>query len=197
MTPAALAQRNRTRILLAFAAVYVIWGSTYLFIKFAIESIPPFMMGAARFIVAGALLTLSVGITVVLEYIAARSRAVLDVHVSNINFWQSLYLNTFAFISIWVMFLLIYRFLPARRIPWRIAFVSALFSSVAFELLKSAFAWYVAYVANYRSTYGYFTSLVVLVFWIYYSAVVFVLGGEVGQIYDTNRIRRRQRELLD
>ena len=56
MTPAALARQNRTRILLAFAAVYVIWGSTYLFIKYAIESVPPFMMGAARFTVAGVLL---------------------------------------------------------------------------------------------------------------------------------------------
>lgn len=49
-------KKNRTRIILAFAAVYVIWGSTYLFIKYAIESVPPFMMGAARFTVAGVLL---------------------------------------------------------------------------------------------------------------------------------------------
>jgi drug/metabolite transporter (DMT)-like permease len=54
MTPAA--KRQRTRILLAFASVYIIWGSTYLFIKYAIESIPPFMLGASRFVVAGALL---------------------------------------------------------------------------------------------------------------------------------------------
>jgi drug/metabolite transporter (DMT)-like permease len=56
MTPAAVTRQNRTRILLAFAAVYVIWGSTYLFIKYAIEDVPPFMMGAARFTVAGLLL---------------------------------------------------------------------------------------------------------------------------------------------
>jgi drug/metabolite transporter (DMT)-like permease len=56
MTPAAIAQRNRTRILLAFAAVYVLWGSTYLFIKYAIETIPPFMLGASRFVVSGAIL---------------------------------------------------------------------------------------------------------------------------------------------
>ena len=54
MSPAA--RRQRTRIILAFAAVYVIWGSTYLFIKYAIESIPPFMLGATRFVVAGGLL---------------------------------------------------------------------------------------------------------------------------------------------
>ncbi|HYC52614.1 MAG TPA: EamA family transporter [Gemmatimonadaceae bacterium] len=56
MTPATVAKRNRTRVLLAFAAVYVVWGSTYLFIKYAIETMPPFMMGAARFLVAGAML---------------------------------------------------------------------------------------------------------------------------------------------
>lgn len=44
------------RVLLAFAAVYVIWGSTYLAIRFAIETIPPFTMAGARFLTAGALL---------------------------------------------------------------------------------------------------------------------------------------------
>jgi drug/metabolite transporter (DMT)-like permease len=40
----------------AFAAVYVIWGSTYLAIRIAIETIPPFAMAGTRFILAGALL---------------------------------------------------------------------------------------------------------------------------------------------
>lgn len=56
MTPAAVAKRNRTRIILAFAAVYLLWGSTYLFIKYAIETIPPFVLGASRFAASGALL---------------------------------------------------------------------------------------------------------------------------------------------
>src|SRR5881394_2795621 len=56
MTPAAVAKRNRSRVLLAFAAVYFIWGSTYLFIKYAVDTIPPFMLGAVRFFVAGSLL---------------------------------------------------------------------------------------------------------------------------------------------
>jgi len=50
------ARRARTRVLLAFAAVYVIWGSTYLFIKYAIETVPPFLLGGSRFLAAGALL---------------------------------------------------------------------------------------------------------------------------------------------
>lgn len=43
-------------LLLAFAAVYIIWGSTYLGIRFAIETIPPFLMAGVRFIFAGIVL---------------------------------------------------------------------------------------------------------------------------------------------
>ena len=56
MTPAAIVRRNRTRILLAFAAVYLVWGSTYLFIKWSIVTIPPFLLGGTRFIAAGIIL---------------------------------------------------------------------------------------------------------------------------------------------
>ena len=47
---------ERIEIVLAFAAIYVIWGSTYLAIRFAIETVPPLMMAAVRFLIAGTLL---------------------------------------------------------------------------------------------------------------------------------------------
>ena len=40
-------------ILAAFAALYLIWGSTYLAIRFAIETIPPLLMAGTRFLLAG------------------------------------------------------------------------------------------------------------------------------------------------
>jgi drug/metabolite transporter (DMT)-like permease len=40
----------------AFAAIYIIWGSTYLAIKISIETIPPFLMAGSRFLIAGGLL---------------------------------------------------------------------------------------------------------------------------------------------
>ena len=55
-SPAASAPPSRTALVLAFAAIYVIWGSTYLGIRVAVESMPPFLMAAARFLIAGALL---------------------------------------------------------------------------------------------------------------------------------------------
>jgi len=44
------------RVVAAFAAIYVIWGSTYLGIRFAIQSVPPFLMAGSRFVAAGLLL---------------------------------------------------------------------------------------------------------------------------------------------
>jgi drug/metabolite transporter (DMT)-like permease len=50
------ASPSTSRLVLGFGAVYLIWGSTYLAIRIAIESLPPFTMAAARFLTAGAVL---------------------------------------------------------------------------------------------------------------------------------------------
>ena len=41
---------------LALGTVYLVWGSTYLGIRLSLDGVPPFFMGAVRFILAGALL---------------------------------------------------------------------------------------------------------------------------------------------
>lgn len=46
----------RSSLLLAFATIYVVWGSTYLGMRVAVETIPPFLMAGARFLVAGVIL---------------------------------------------------------------------------------------------------------------------------------------------
>ena len=47
-----------SRVVAAFAAIYLVWGSTYLAIRIANETVPPFLMAAARFILAGGILLL-------------------------------------------------------------------------------------------------------------------------------------------
>lgn len=54
--PIVTARPSTLRLVAAFAAVYLIWGSTYLAIRFAIETLPPLSMAGVRFAVAGALL---------------------------------------------------------------------------------------------------------------------------------------------
>jgi drug/metabolite transporter (DMT)-like permease len=47
---------TRAQIIAAFASIYLIWGSTYLAIRYADQTIPPFIMGGVRFLVSGAML---------------------------------------------------------------------------------------------------------------------------------------------
>ncbi|HEX9945667.1 MAG TPA: EamA family transporter [Thermoanaerobaculia bacterium] len=54
--PAGTLRASVLKVALALGAVYLIWGSTYLAIRFAIETIPPFLMAGARYLTAGALL---------------------------------------------------------------------------------------------------------------------------------------------
>lgn len=54
--PAPPAAPTTTQVVLAFAAVYLIWGSTYYAIRIAIETIPPFTMAGVRFLLAGGVL---------------------------------------------------------------------------------------------------------------------------------------------
>ncbi|MBX3256547.1 MAG: EamA family transporter [Chitinophagaceae bacterium] len=49
-------QASTTKIIAAFAVVYIVWGSTYFFIRLAIEEMPVTVMGALRFLIAGALM---------------------------------------------------------------------------------------------------------------------------------------------
>jgi drug/metabolite transporter (DMT)-like permease len=58
MKTVANANANKRYVLIALFTVYLVWGSTYLAIRYAIESIPPLLMAAARFLLAGGLLYL-------------------------------------------------------------------------------------------------------------------------------------------
>jgi len=52
----AVGDTNKLGVMSAFAGIYIIWGTTYLAIAFAIQSVPPFISGAARFVTAAAVM---------------------------------------------------------------------------------------------------------------------------------------------
>ncbi|MGN6495353.1 MAG: EamA family transporter [Agriterribacter sp.] len=52
----ASSQASATKVIVAFAVVYIVWGSTYFFIHLAIETMPVTIMGALRFLIAGVLM---------------------------------------------------------------------------------------------------------------------------------------------
>jgi membrane protein len=102
-----------------------------------------------------------------------------------------------AFYAIFLMYLLIYKFVPATNLKWRTAAIAAVVASVGFELLKAALGWYLSDVADFSRFFFAFATLVVLVVSFYYVAIAFVLGGEVAKVYAFRRAMRQQREAFD
>jgi len=52
------ARPSKTAVCAAYAAIYLLWGSSYLAVRFSVSSVPPFMTGGLRFLLAGCLLLL-------------------------------------------------------------------------------------------------------------------------------------------
>ncbi|MGH7466656.1 MAG: YihY/virulence factor BrkB family protein [Longimicrobiales bacterium] len=145
-------------------------------------------------VAAGTLFALNVSFTFIADI--ARSYGERFFGVQPLDFVESFYLIAVAVVSAWIMFLLIYRYLPFRRIHWRTAIVAATFTTTFFELLKRVFAFYVSRIADYGSTYGNVANFIILFLWVYYSAIIFILGGEVGQVAALRRVRRQQKQRL-
>ncbi|HSG46209.1 MAG TPA: YihY/virulence factor BrkB family protein [Longimicrobiales bacterium] len=185
-------------------AALLVWLSTRLVgtLRTALREI--FDISQARTLVAGKIFDIQVVLLGGLLFLANLSltagvRAARDYGVdllglegTAISLVQQWSAHGLAFLSIWLLFLGVYRYLPARRIPWKAALIAATFAALIHEFLKGGFGWYVTQVADYRSTYGNLLSLAVLYFWIYYGALGFILGGEVAQVWTMRRARRVQ-----
>jgi len=97
-----------------------------------------------------------------------------------------------------LLFFLIFKFLPSRQIYWRTGLVASLFCGIGFEFAKRLYALYVARfatldrLASDANVLGFLLFLV----WIYITAYLFLLGGEVAETYDLMRMRRLQRVQL-
>jgi membrane protein len=154
------------------------------------------LFDAVLVILAGVLVSVNLGLTVVLEAIRAFGVDLLGVQGALAQLSRAVLARTLAFGSVWALFLILYRYAPARRPPWRTVLVSATFTALVFEATKLAFSWYVTSVADYGSTYGNLATVAVLFIWIHYGAIVFILGGEVGQVYTMRRAWRVQNRTL-
>ena len=96
--------------------------------------------------------------------------------------------NVVSLVVVFLMFGAVYTLVPAKRQPIRIVLVSAAVAALFWEIAKELFGWYLTNLASFTRVYGAYTFLIVIGFWVYYSAVLFAAGAEIGQLH---RERRR------
>ncbi|MCG6987080.1 MAG: YihY/virulence factor BrkB family protein [Gemmatimonadetes bacterium] len=147
----------------------------------------------AQVVVVGVFfLTLNLGATISMEAAVKYGVRILGLGVPAVGLADQILGRSVAFASIWALFLVVYRYLPARRIPWRSSLVAATFSAVLHESIKWVTSWYFTSAADFTTTFGNLATVAVFILWIYYEAAVFIVGGEVAQVYTMRKAARVQ-----
>jgi membrane protein len=91
----------------------------------------------------------------------------------------------------WLMFLLMYVFLPQERVSWRTAAIGAGAAAALWEISRVVFASLVAQSAGYGKLYGSLAGTVLLGAWIYLSATIMLVGAELAVVLrDRHRAER-------
>jgi membrane protein len=84
----------------------------------------------------------------------------------------------------YVTFFLTYKIIPNRNIASVSALQGALFASVSWEIAKHLFGWYVVHLSRYHILYGSLSTLIIFIFWVYYSVAILLVGGEFAWLLE-------------
>lgn len=103
-----------------------------------------------------------------------------------------------AFFFIVLLFVVVFRFAPARRIRWDTALVAALTCAFGFEAAKQVLAVYFEHFVRPEQLVSDASlgALLVFVGWTYYMTFVFLVGGTIAQVYELRRRQAGQKALL-
>ncbi len=90
-------------------------------------------------------------------------------------------------VLIYVVFSLIYWLVPNLKIRYKSVFFGSVFATVGWILTSVGFSFYVSSFGNYSSTYGSIGAIIVLMMWLYFSAIILMLGGQINAVYGERR----------
>jgi membrane protein len=205
----AIATRGKVGVL---SAIGFVWFSTRLFGSLRSVLADVFDIEQERGIVAGKIFDVQITVlstllvvayTALSAYLAiATTRGVAVLQRAGVRadlmgafeYWVG---RAVAFMFIGAMFYGLYKYLPKRRIRWQSALLAAMFAGAGLELAKAIFGSYIESFDPGSLYTGTLAASVIVVFWVYYAALIFILGGEVGQVYELRRTRRLQRAILE
>ncbi len=96
------------------------------------------------------------------------------------------------------LFYFTYRYASLRRLPWRTALLGATFTALLFEVAKRLYGLYLANFASVEGQLGdaNIGAAVLFVLWVYYTAMVFLLGGVVAETWELRNMLQRRRLTL-
>jgi membrane protein len=190
--------RSRARLSL-FGLPLFVWFATRLFGSLRAALCEVFDTRETRSFLRGKLSDVAlVGATGLLFVAnALLSEGLLDAegHIGFLGFFGA-QLVAFAFLV--VLFMMIFKYAPSHRVRWDTALVAAVVCAVGFELAKDSLSFYFRNFVRPDQLVSDRTVAAIILFvgWVYYMTFVFLLGGQIAQVYELRRRQAAQRTVL-
>lgn len=192
---AGMAAQNHTTIIGIVSVLVFIFGATGIFSEiqssinfiWSVRSRHPRgwwkyirdrLLSLALVIGMGGLMMVSVAANFVIDFVAGRMSHIVGKNVSWLKFGNFFLL----FLIVTFVFFIIFKVLPDAKIHWRDALIGAVFTCVLFLIGKFLIGLYLTYSKS-LSLYGAATSIIVLLSWVYYSAMILYYGAEFTEVY--------------
>ena len=143
---------------------------------------------------AAILLFLSVLITVFLSTVSEQGIQIAGAELVRSSLLERILANILATGLAFLVFLLLYRFIPGRRPKWKDIWLGALAAAISFEITKVIFLVYLRVFNPYNLVYGSIGALIAFLMWTYLSALVFLFIAKVAHVNLEMRSRSHRLE---
>lgn len=135
----------------------------------------------------------------ILDFLISFAQSTPYLQVFNQPIFHRVFTASFSFFVMFLIFAVLYKFMPTQKIRKRSVVLGAAWASVFWVAAKILFGIYLSNFTTFSRIYGAYALGIVVAFWIYYTAAVFILGAEIGKLFDERlsyKIEKKQDILL-
>jgi len=132
----------------------------------------------------------------ILDFLVSFAQTTPYLQVFNQPIFHRVFTASFSFFVMFLIFAVIYKFMPTKKIRKRSVVLGAIWASIFWVGAKILFGMYLSNFTTFSRIYGAYALGIVVAFWIYYTAAVFILGAEIGKLFD-ERVNEKINERLE
>jgi membrane protein len=127
-----------------------------------------------------------------LDFFRTLAESTEYLQVFNQPIFQRAFTSLFSLFIMYLIFSITYKFMPIIKIRKRSVLIGALWASILWVTAKIIFGLYLSTFTTFSRIYGAYAFVIVVAFWIYYTSAVFIVGAEVGKLFD-ERVDEKQK----
>jgi membrane protein len=120
----------------------------------------------------------------ILDFLISFAQTTPYLQVFNQPIFHRFFTASFSFFVMFIIFAVLYKFMPTENIRKRSVLLGAMWASIFWVAAKILFGMYLSSFTTFSRIYGAYALGIVVAFWIYYTAAVFILGAEIGKLFD-------------